>query len=173
MKRTVWLLVAIGMVALQSLPAAGLTSGNLPGGTPIEVDNTSPTDGDTLLIPLGSATADIVDQGIARVGSGAIVKDTTVVYIMDVSGSMNSSSGVDCDGIPGFDTRLDCEKAGVAAANAAARQPDSEPIWENPTVRGCAAAARGHRVTAVIRKMDFNDMVFLPRHHKIYTVILN
>jgi len=125
MKRTVWVLVAIGAVALQSLPAAGLTSDSLPGGTSIEVDNTSPSDGDTLLIPLGSATADIVDQGTARLGSGTIIKDTTVVYIMDVSGSMNSSSGVDCDGIPGFDTRLDCEKAGVVAANAAARQPDS------------------------------------------------
>ncbi len=129
MRRTAWVLVAIGMLAIQSVPAAGLTSASLPGGTSIEVDNTSPTDGDTLLIPFGSSTVDIVDEGTARVGSGAVDKDTTVVYIMDVSGSMSESSGVDCDGVPGSDTRLECEQAGVAAANDAARDPNS-PVDE-------------------------------------------
>jgi hypothetical protein len=117
------------MVAVQSLPASGLTTDSLPGGTSIEVDNTSPSDGDILLIPLGSPTADVVDEGTARVGSRAVNKDTTVVYIMDVSGSMNESSGVDCDGLPGVDTRLECEQAGVAAANDAARDPNS-PVGE-------------------------------------------
>jgi len=129
MRRTASLLVAIGLVAIQTLPASGLTTTNLPGGTPIEVDNTNPVDGDIFLIPLGNATIDILDEGTARLGAGEIVKDTTIVYIMDVSGSMNETSGVDCDGVTGFDSRLDCEKAGVMAANETAQIANS-PVDE-------------------------------------------
>jgi hypothetical protein len=59
------------------------------------------------------------------VAEGVIVKDTTVVYIMDLSGSMDLSSGVDCDGIPGPDTRLVCEKEAVKRANTAAKSASS------------------------------------------------
>ncbi len=129
MRRTVLLLAVVALAAIQALPASGLTAGTLPGGTPIEVDNTNPIDGDVFLIPLGDATRDILDEGTARLGAGRTVKDTTIVYIMDVSRSMNGSSGVDCDGIAGIDTRLDCEKAGVRAANDAAKLPAS-PVDE-------------------------------------------
>ena len=97
------------------------TIGRLPGGTAISVDITAPNNGAVKVFPPG-----IIDlEGTASVAEGALVKDTTVVYIMDISGSMSVSSGVDCNGIPGNDTRLVCEKEAVKAANTTAKAANS------------------------------------------------
>ena len=96
-------------------------AGNLPGGTSISADITAPSNGAVKAFPPGSIDL----QGTASVGEGVIVKDTTVVFVMDISDSMNADSGVDCDGIPGTDSRLACEKQAVVAANTAAKAATS------------------------------------------------
>ncbi|MDH3684095.1 MAG: hypothetical protein OEV40_29595, partial [Acidimicrobiia bacterium] len=103
--------------------ATALTTGQLPGGTSISVDNTNPVDGDELLIPLGDTTLDVTDTGTAVVGGGTVVKDTSIVYIIDVSGSTGETAGVDCNGDASNDTILVCEQVGAVAANTAAADP--------------------------------------------------
>src|SRR5688572_7776359 len=123
-----WWLVPVVLVAAAAVNlqlTSAQTSGNLPGGTSIEVDNTSPSDGDQLLIPLGDTTIDITDAGSASVGAGVVVKDTTVVYVLDRSGSMTLDAGVDCTGDGTNDTRDVCAQVGIAAANDAAAVPSS------------------------------------------------
>ncbi len=115
--------VALALLGVQ--PVGALTVGALPGGTSISVDNTSPTNGQKLLIPLGQATRSVTDAGTAAVGAATVVKDTTIVFVMDISDSMNDSAGVDCTGDAVNDTRLVCEKQGVIAANTAARSATS------------------------------------------------
>jgi hypothetical protein len=104
-----------GMAVLRGINSPAI-DGNLPGGTPISVDITAPGDGAVKAYPPGSIDL----QGIASVAEGVIVKDTTVVYVMDISDSMNDDSGVDCDGAAGNDSRLVCEKEAVMTANTAA-----------------------------------------------------
>lgn len=101
--------------------SSSATVGSLPGGTPISVDITAPSDGVIKAFPPGQIDL----AGTVSVAEGVIVKDTTVVYIMDLSGSMDLSSGVDCDGISGTDTRLVCEKEAVKRANTAAKAASS------------------------------------------------
>src|SRR5687768_7330121 len=96
-------------------------NGNLPGGTPISVEITAPSDGAVKVFPPGSIDL----EGTASVGMGAIVKDTTVVYILDISGSMNTNAGVDCNGDAVTDTRLVCAQAAVRRANTAAKAANS------------------------------------------------
>jgi hypothetical protein len=97
------------------------TIGSLPGGTAISVDIIAPSNGAVKVFPPGSIDL----EGTASVAEGVLVKDTTVVYIMDLSGSMSANSGVDCNGIPGNDTRLVCEKEAVKAANTTAKAANS------------------------------------------------
>jgi hypothetical protein len=89
--------------------------GALPGGTAISVTIDSASD----------SGAGVEVQGTASVEAGTPIKDTTLVYVMDVSGSMTVSAGVDCTGDAVNDTRLVCEKYAIAAANQAASQPFS------------------------------------------------
>jgi hypothetical protein len=122
-----WLaaVAAVAVVLLSVQTVGALTVGALPGGTSISVDNTSPTNGQKLLIPLGQPTRDVTDVGTAAVGAATVVKDTTIVFVMDVSDSMNLSAGVDCTGDGVNDSRLVCEKQGVIVANTAARSATS------------------------------------------------
>jgi hypothetical protein len=110
--------VGTGLAGRKNTPAV---DGNLPGGTSISVNITAPSDGAVKVFPPGSIDL----EGTASVAEGVIIKDTTVVYIMDISDSMNNNSGVDCDGLPGNDSRLICEKEAVKAANSAARAATS------------------------------------------------
>ncbi|HKP19451.1 MAG TPA: vWA domain-containing protein [Gaiellaceae bacterium] len=64
-------------------------------------------------------------SGTAAVGTGTIVKDTTVVYVVDRSGSMAESAGVNCDGSPGDETRLECVQRAIEQANTAAAAANS------------------------------------------------
>jgi hypothetical protein len=109
------------LLLLLGLGTALAADGNLPGGTSISVDITAPSDGAVKVFPPGSIDL----EGTASVAEGVIVKDTTVVFVMDISDSMNADAGVDCDGIAGNDTRLVCEKEAVEAANTAAKAASS------------------------------------------------
>lgn len=118
-------IAALASTALVASAAAALTASTLPAGTSISIDNTSPTDGAQYLIPIGDSTLAVTDQGTANVGGGAVVKDTSVVFVLDVSGSTGNSSGVDCNGVAGNDSVLVCEKVGALAVNTAAALPNS------------------------------------------------
>ena len=87
------LLTVIATLALSVTPVLAYTAGYLPGGTSIEVDNTEPVDGDVYYIPTGETAIDIMDTGTAAVGEGVAVADTTLIYVIDASGSTASSSG--------------------------------------------------------------------------------
>lgn len=113
-------------LATTFMPGVALAAnGNLPAGTAISVTIDDPADGTELLIPTLDAGRDVDVSGTASVAQGVPVKDTTVVYVVDVSASMNVNAGVDCDGVAGTDSRLTCAKAAVAAANTAAADPFS------------------------------------------------
>ncbi len=114
-------LVAAGRPVLGAAINNPAIVGNLPGGTSISVDITVPSDGAVKVFPPGSIDL----AGTASVAEGVIIKDTTVVYIMDISDSMNTDSGVDCNGIAGTESRLACEKDAVVAANTAAKAANS------------------------------------------------
>ncbi len=97
------LLVPILLLGLSTGNANALTSGLLPGGTPISVDNTSPANGSEFVV--SGTTLDVTDGGQAKIGAGVPI---TLVYTLDTSGSMTLSAGVNCDGVAGNDTRLVC-----------------------------------------------------------------
>ncbi len=115
-------LFVIGLLAAlfgALVPAAGADSGMLPGGTEISVEIASPVADDLV------AADDLVITGEASIGMGAAAKDTSLVYILDVSGSTADSAGVDCDGDGIADTILACEKEAVSRVNAAAALANS------------------------------------------------
>ena len=87
-------------------------SGSLPGGTSISAEITSPAA--NAILPAGATTV----SGTAAVGAAPALKNNTVVYVVDVSGSTADPAGVDCDGIAGNDSTLTCEKAAVSSVNA-------------------------------------------------------
>jgi hypothetical protein len=120
MKRIVWAVLAVvTMAALVATPAVAATSGELPGGTSISVDITSPQpEGGFAFVETGT---DLVVTGTASVGTGVAVPDTSIVYLIDVSGSMNSPVGseIDCD-TEGAPSRLDCAKRAAITVNEAA-----------------------------------------------------
>jgi len=117
-------LIVLSIVAL-SFNMAWATECNLPGGTALDIFIDQPTSSSEFEIPIGETDVDVNVEGEASVGEGVVIKDTTVVYVMDVSGSMNTLAGVDCDGVSGNDTRLVCEQVAVSEANSAAADPKS------------------------------------------------
>lgn len=110
-------------------------SDTLPGGTSIEVSINTPADETVIPLPLGDTTVDVTVEGTASVGEGVPLKDTDIIYIVDVSGSMNTFANVDCDGDGlvepntssqiGDDQIIDCAVAGIAAVDQAAAEPFS------------------------------------------------
>ncbi len=95
---------------------ADTETGTLPGGTSISVSIDNPADG--ALVP--SATGDIALNGSASVGQGQPAS-TTLIYVVDASGSTAPGSGGDCGGDQDGDTNpnsvLDCEIAAARALN--------------------------------------------------------
>ncbi|HEX2054221.1 MAG TPA: VWA domain-containing protein [Actinomycetota bacterium] len=95
--------------------AADVENGNLPGGTSISVGITNPAEG-ALYVP-GSVPV----SGTASIGEGQPVADTTIVYVIDVSGSTQNPGG--CGGNqnptrdPVSNSILDCEIAAGKALN--------------------------------------------------------
>lgn len=114
MKRTTRLFRQVSGLFLLPLAAGfGITlaaDGNLPAGTPISVEITSPADGAVIVFPPGNATL----TGDASVGMGVAVPNTLLVYTLDVSFStIRGDGGTGCGGDQNndsiSDTILDCE----------------------------------------------------------------
>ena len=94
----------------------------LPGGTNIEVTVGTPTNVNSFEITTGT-TVDVSVNGTADIGMGNALKNTDVIYILDVSGSMGGSAQVDCDGDSlNNDRRIDCAVIGINASNNAASE---------------------------------------------------
>lgn len=94
--------------------------GHLPAGTSITVSIHSPSDGALLASPPGS----VVVEGDASIGEGEALPRTTLVYVLDASGSARLDSGGDCgpdqDG-DGTENRVqDCQVAAVKNLNQVA-----------------------------------------------------
>lgn len=132
MTKTTFLIIAIAMVGISPILSNSIyaTQTTLPGGTNIGITISNPTDGQVFQL-VGSGV-DVNIDGQANIGTGTPLKDTTVVYILDISGSMQISSGVDCNGdnvvtptSNGPDSRLNCAKIAIKNANQAAAQPNS------------------------------------------------
>jgi hypothetical protein len=105
--------------------------------TPALAENTGgPTLSVTIDDPADGAVVErtFTVSGTAAVGAGTPGKDTTLVYAVDVSGSVNDSSGVNCNGTPGNDSVLTCEKAAVNAVNTKAASTSS-PVANSGVVR--------------------------------------
>jgi hypothetical protein len=85
----------------------------LPGGTSISVELTTPADGALL------ANAPFQATGFATVGESGPLAQTTMAYVVDVSGSTASSNGCggDQNGDGNVNTVLDCEIAALIAVN--------------------------------------------------------
>jgi hypothetical protein len=128
-KRPMALLVAAltACAVLTALPAiAGTSSGNLPGGTPIEVSIDNPVTSTDFLVPPGQATIDVFVEGHASIGEGTPVKTTGLVYVIDGSGSTTLHGGPNCGEQQTTDPSsvanqvIDCEILAVKNLNAAA-----------------------------------------------------
>lgn len=104
LKTVTGLALAIGLI-LPATPALA-TDGNLPGGTSISVDINSPADG--AVLPPGPVTV----TGTASIGTGVPVVNTSLVYVLDVSGSTGAP------GSPSCGTILECEIAAALALSA-------------------------------------------------------
>lgn len=107
-------LVASALVGASGGAYADTETGNLPGGTGLSVSIDSPVD--SAVMPLGGVTV----SGGASVGQGTPVKNTGVVFVMDMSGSTSALGGA-CGGDLNSDgmanTILDCEVAAAKALN--------------------------------------------------------
>jgi len=91
MARSVSWLKRLGTgVAVAAIGAAGVRAAqnaSLPGGTSISVAVTAPADG--AMLPQGPVSV----TGTASVGTGQPVANTTLIYIVDVSGSTADPTG--------------------------------------------------------------------------------
>jgi hypothetical protein len=108
-------LALAGALAAAPIALADTTNANLPGGTSIAVGITAPGDGALIAAPPG----DVSVSGTASVGQGVPVANTTLVYVVDRSGSTASTNG--CGGNQNGDSLsnsvLDCEIAAARALN--------------------------------------------------------
>lgn len=113
-------------LALVAGSAATAVDGTLPGGTGISVTITDPADEVTIEVPTATDTANVPIVGEASVGApGAAQRQTTVVFVLDASSSMNSTAGVDCDGDGSNDSRRVCQAEAVAHAVTTFMAPGS------------------------------------------------
>ena len=120
LRSAAFLSVTLVALATAGSATADVEIGALPGGTSISVAINTPAD--EAVVQLGDP---VPVSGTAAVATSVILKDTTVVYVVDRSGSMSLSAGVDCNGIAGADTRLVCVQEAIGVANAAAAAASS------------------------------------------------
>ena len=111
--------VPIAAIALLlSLSGVGAVSDTLPGGSSISVDIISPPNG--VVVPQGPVTV----TGTASVGEGVPVADTILVYVIDLSGSTQTTVPGTLCGPQNFEAPgnqiIDCEIAAAKALNNAA-----------------------------------------------------
>lgn len=89
-----------------------LTDGHLPAGTTLSIDVSAPVNGTVVT----GGTVDVT--GTASIGSGLPLPNTTLVYVLDVSGSTTGAGcGGDQNGDGAANTILDCEIAATRALN--------------------------------------------------------
>jgi len=86
-------------------PVFAQTNAALPGGTSIGVHIETPNAGQMFFVAPGG-TVDVPVEGTADVASGNPVPNTTIIYVIDTSGSTTSPSGSETCGNqnPGDDT---------------------------------------------------------------------
>lgn len=105
-------LAALSAVVAMAVPAHA-ADGNLPGGTSISVAINSPANG---AVRPGPVTV----TGTAAIGAGQVSADTSLTYVVDVSGS-TTKPGTGCGGDQNGDTQantiLDCEIAAAKTLN--------------------------------------------------------
>lgn len=115
----------LALTLLSALVVSGVgfalaATANLPAGTAITSDITTPADGALIAYPAG----DVQTTGTASVGEGIAAPDTTFVYVIDVSDSTYMSGGGDCGGDLNSDGEsnsvMDCEIAALLMLNSAA-----------------------------------------------------
>ena len=125
--RARWVTIGVAALALAlvSAQAAIGATGNLPGGTAIEVTIDDPAEDLVIVVDDEDDLVDLTVSGTAEVGGAAVVKNTTLLYILDLSGSMRSTARVDCTGDGSNNTRIVCQAEAVAALNDLAAQPTS------------------------------------------------
>ncbi|MEZ4609611.1 MAG: Ig-like domain-containing protein [Caldilineaceae bacterium] len=108
------------MSTLLPAPPVVADEGNLPGGTSVTVELTEP--GEAAVIPAGAPSLAVA--GTASIGQGPTIANTLIVYVLDVSGSVNTvgeGCGGDANGDGRSNTVLDCEIVAAQAVNADAR----------------------------------------------------
>jgi hypothetical protein len=129
--------LALVFTVLALAGAAGATDGALPGGTSISVDIVSPPDGSDVNGPA------VQVDGTASVGQGVPVPNTTLVYVLDVSGSTDQAGGCggDQNGDGDADFILDCEIAAGEATNQSAIATGT--VLDVGTVAFASTAATG------------------------------
>lgn len=113
------------ILAMIGVGAALGAEDNLPGGTAIAVTIDDPGADVTIYVDDEGDTVDLTLTGTAGVGGTAVVKNTTLIYVLDLSGSMTSGAGVDCTGDGFNNNRLVCQAEAVAFVNDLARAPGS------------------------------------------------
>jgi hypothetical protein len=105
-------LALAAVLAAAPMAQADATNSNLPGGTSITVGIDQPADGALIASPPGNVSL----SGSASIGQGVPVANTTLVYVVDTSGStIPPISGPGCGGDQNGDgaanSVLDCEIA--------------------------------------------------------------
>jgi trimeric autotransporter adhesin len=135
MRKALFVLATSAAMVVSTMVPVAADTGSLPGGTSLSAEIASPAA--DAIVPVGALTV----SGTAAVGAAPALKNATVVYALDVSGSAANPAGVDCDG-GGLDTILQCEKAAVATVNAAAAAPTSPVLNSGVVAFSNTATAR-------------------------------
>lgn len=126
--RATALALTVALVAAAGTAALG-AEGSLPGGTSLSVGIVDPADGLTIAVEDEADTVDLTVTGSASLAGTDAVKNTTLIYILDLSGSMTAGAGVDCTGNGSNDNRLVCQAEAVAFLNSLAANPASPVGW--------------------------------------------
>lgn len=126
-------IISIGLFMLLlgiTLSTAQASENNLPGGTAISLILNQPDHGLYQTANESNEPLSIPVSGTAAIGSGATNADTTLIYVLDASGSTEESSGLslNCpdmnpgdadpgDPVPDENEIIDCEIAAAIALN--------------------------------------------------------
>ena len=118
--------IAMMMIApAVGTPNAFAEADTLPGGTAIVVTITSPLDGQMFAVPPGG-TVDVSVFGTADIAMGIARADTTLLYVIDNSGSTGAFGGAACGEQQNADPQsianqiIDCELLAVKNLNTQA-----------------------------------------------------
>ena len=91
------------LLAVAPVDVAGAASDSFGSGRRLSVEITDPVDGAAI------GTDELVLRGSVEVGAGESGPDQSLVLVLDVTGSMRSSSGADCTGDGVIDSRWVCQ----------------------------------------------------------------